>query len=284
MPISDTKSKASELTMEGRKLYLQYNQVGNQGAKEKFIEAIRIDPKYADAYGWLAYAMQWEAREGWNPYLRPDADSILNLARKGVELDPSNYYMHWCLADILSGRGKFDEALNEFGSALSLNPIEDEKYDIQVEIADLYAYRGKAKCALKLIKDAKRKRKEKAKREEKREAYPSWYLWSEGFAYFVNKNYKKAKTAINDMEKLVKGAGDNLPNPAILTRAAALERLGRRGDGEVKADIKAIRSNSPNWKPEDIPLMEPLERRKARERWLGSFKQLSFMAPDPSPY
>ena len=219
--------------------------------------------------------MQWEAREGWNPYLRPDADSILNLARNGVELDPSNYYMHWCLADILSGRGKFDEALNEFGSALSLylNPIEDEKFDILVEIADVLAYRGNAKEALRLIEEAKG-----AKR--KQEAYPTWYLWCEGFAHFVKKDYKSAVKAIDAMKKLVKV----LPNPAILTRAAALERLGRRSDGEVKADIKAIRSNSPNWKPEDIPLMEPLERRKDRERWLGSFKQLSFMARDPSPY
>jgi tetratricopeptide (TPR) repeat protein len=275
MPISDTKSKASELTMEGRKLYLQYNQVGNQGAKEKFIEAIRIAPKYADAYGWLAYAMQWEAREGWNPYLRPDADSILNLARKGVELDPSNYYMHWCLADILSGRGKFDEALNEFGSALSLylNPIEDEKFDILVEIADVLAYRGNAKEALRLIEEAKG-----AKRKQK--AYPTWYPWCESFAHFVNKDYKSAVKAIDAMKKLVK----DLPNPAILTRAAALERLGRRSDGEVKADIKAIRRNSPNWKPEDIPLMEPLERREDREHWLGSFKQLSCMALNPSPY
>jgi tetratricopeptide (TPR) repeat protein len=273
MPINNTKTEGSELTIEGRKLYLRYNQMDHKEAKDKFIKAIKIDPSYMDAYGWLAYAMQWEVREGWNLYLRADADLIFELAHQGVELDLTSYYMRWCLADVLSGCGKYDEALNEFGATLALNPAEGEEFDILVEIADVHTRRGNAKEGLRLI--------EKAKKE--REKPPSWYLWSEGLAHFINKDFDKAIVAIDEMEKKVSEAGDNLPSHAILTRVAARERSGSRDADKMEAAFRAIRINSPNWKPEDIARAEPIERPEDRELWLGSFKQLSRIALDQGP-
>jgi tetratricopeptide (TPR) repeat protein len=268
MPIRDNGSKASELTKQGRPLYLTYRQSENKQAQQKFIEALRFDCTYPDAYSWLSYALLWEAREGWNLDLRPDAELIVELARKGVELDSSNSYTRWTLGEVFSGSGRLEEALREYENAMHLSPPEDERWNIQVEIADVHSTRGDAKEALRLIKEAKAKRGE----------FPSWYLWCEGFAHFVNEDYENAITAIDDLQKLMGQRKENLPNAALYTRIAAQELRGGRADDDVKRDIDAIRSNSPNWNPEHIVLMEPFERRADRERWLRSFRQLTDVA------
>ena len=202
-----------------------------------------------------------------DPGILPDAQFIVDFTNEGVSRDSTNYYMHWCLADILSGGGgKTAEALAAFDMANSLNlGNTDERCDIKVELADLKAYQGDFAEALRLIAEANAERQNP----------PTWYLWSEGFAHFVGKDYESAKTAIEAMETAVAAAGDNMPNPAILTWAAAKERLGELTEDEAKSVLARIRANSPRWKPEDIALMEPLEQLSDRSHWLESFKLLS---------
>jgi tetratricopeptide (TPR) repeat protein len=269
MPIKDNGSTASKLTMQGRELYLNYNQADNKKAQDLFHQAIASDPNYADAYGWLAYAMQWEAREGWKPNRQPDSQDILDYARKGVALDPSSYYAHWCLADVLSGAGKLDEALKEFNTALSLNPDPGEKFDLLVEIADVLGCKGYSNIGLVLIEQAIKERPD----------HPAWYLWSKGFAHHMLKQFPDAVTSINDMGTKTK----ILANPAILTRVAAQARSVSRSEEEVGADLDLILNNSPQWNPDNIKLMEPLARAEDRELWLGSFQQLTNIALKRSP-
>jgi tetratricopeptide (TPR) repeat protein len=269
MPIHDVDSEASRLTIEGRLLYLEYRQSENAKARATFQKARELDPEYADACGWLAYALQWAAREGWTPDVAPNAQSIIDVASQGVALDEGNYYMHWCLADVLGGGGgQFDAALERYDQAMSLGPSDDEKWDIQVEVADVLAYRGNIGGALWLIGEAQARRKNA----------PTWYLWSEGFAHFVGRDYDRAIAAIDKMEALVAAAGGNMPNPAILTRAAAQERRQSFSQDDAKNVVSRLRDNSPGWRPEDLPLMEPLEYEGDREHWLGSFEKLKAAA------
>ena len=67
MPINNTNTEAAKLTIEGRLLYLKYRQAENMQAQDKFRAARDMTPPYADACAWLAYAIQWAAREGWTP-------------------------------------------------------------------------------------------------------------------------------------------------------------------------------------------------------------------------
>jgi adenylate cyclase len=136
----------------GRELFRTYGRQAIASAKSEFAEAIALDPSFARAYGWLAYVHLEEVQEGWSADPESSFTAALNLANKGVELAEEDYYTHWNLATILTGKGDFESANASFQKALELNSNDP---DLLADIADKYSYEGEPDKAIDAMQQAR---------------------------------------------------------------------------------------------------------------------------------
>lgn len=119
--VPDTDPAAYDAYVRGRGYMQEYQKPESvENAITEFQHAIRIDPKYALAYAGLGDAY-WTAYK--RSYKGPEA------AAKGTEscqeastLKPELVEAHICLANILNGTGKYDQAVKEFKLALAKDP------------------------------------------------------------------------------------------------------------------------------------------------------------------
>lgn len=82
-------------------------------AEAEFREAIRLNPKFSDAYNYLGYMY---AEEGSN------LDEAVALIKKAIELEPDNGAYIDSLGWAYFQKGKFSEALIELEKAVKLEP------------------------------------------------------------------------------------------------------------------------------------------------------------------
>jgi adenylate cyclase len=227
--------------LKGRQLFYTYTRDGIEAAKSEFSEAVRLDPNFAQAFGWLGYVNLQEIQEGWTDDVGKSAALALELAAKGVELAPDDYYTHWNLASIHAGRQEMERALEEYNKALALNPNDA---DMLAEMADMLSYRGEASKAIEQISQAKALNPK----------YPDWYDWSLGFAYFQNRQYAEAVTALQRIP--------DPPNTAYLLLIASKAILGEATPpDEVK---QRLLSKDPEWTPDHLsqfPFVKPEDKK-----------------------
>jgi Tfp pilus assembly protein PilF len=130
-------------------------------AMEHYSEAIRINPKFADAHNGRgsvfesqnsldsAYAEYMQAI-AINPRMIEvhnnlgniflDAGSVAEAAsyyRKGLAIAPDSPELHTGLGAALSAEGKYDDALAQFLEALKLRPDADAEFNVGVTYAEL---------------------------------------------------------------------------------------------------------------------------------------------------
>jgi TolB-like protein len=123
----------------------------NAEAQRLFHRAIDLDPKLAEAYAWLSYAIvlsmiYFEAD--------PDEDRLneaLTLAKKGVELDDQDAVTHFGYGRALLARKAYDDALAELESAAELNPTLAVVY---CGLGDSLAYEGRIEEAIPFFEKA----------------------------------------------------------------------------------------------------------------------------------
>ena len=138
----------------------------------------RAKPEFPRAMAWKAYALALSVYERWG--LPPGAqensmnddqrkDAALQLAEDAVNLDETDYDLHWALADVHLIRGDFSEALDAFGEALYLN--RDERHP------SLFAEAGSAMMQAGDLDNADAHFR-KAK-------LPDWHHWSRGLFLFL---------------------------------------------------------------------------------------------------
>jgi adenylate cyclase len=124
----------------------------NQLARELFESAIRLDPKYALAHAYLAWALLVEHGYGDAPVAIKDR--ALETALTGVRLDPGEGRCHRILAIAYHHRGEFDLALSHFERAVELNP-NDANGIARMGLA-LATSGGRAEEGIELIRQAMR--------------------------------------------------------------------------------------------------------------------------------
>jgi TolB-like protein/Tfp pilus assembly protein PilF len=97
------------------KLYYEWDW---RDAEVEFLQAIRINPKYAGAY--LDYSI--------NLYVLKRFDEALEIARKGAELDPLSTLGTSAVGDVLKHMRRYDEAKEAFKKALAMDPGNDSTH------------------------------------------------------------------------------------------------------------------------------------------------------------
>ena len=241
--------------LKGRQLFYIYTPDSNKAAKVEFAETIRLDANFARAYGWLGYTYLVDIQEGWTDNGERSAALALELATKGVDLGPEDYYTHWNLASIYAGRKDMERALKEYSTALALNSNDA---DLLAEMADLFSYQGEADRAVEQIERAKRLNPK----------YPYWYEWSLGFAYFQKRQYAEAVAALKKMS--------DPPNTAYLLLVASQAKLGN--PTPLDQVMARLRSKDPNWTPDHLNQF-PFVKTEDQQHYLDSFRAIGISVP-----
>ena len=119
-----------------RRATLLMEQHRPEQAAEQLRMALASDPNHAVAHALLALCLL-EDRDQWQQATRE--------AEQAIGLEPDNGFTHYVLANVLSQRKRFDEALNAIHAALTIDAEDADYYGLQ---ASLYARQERWTAAL----------------------------------------------------------------------------------------------------------------------------------------
>ena len=121
-----TDIRGYDFYLRGRGYFRRRTRDDIESARQMFIKAIEIDPEYAPAYAGLAdtYTEFWRNYESTDENLQQADQASL----KAVEMDPDLAEARAARGYALGQQRKYDEARQEFETAISLNPKLFEAY------------------------------------------------------------------------------------------------------------------------------------------------------------
>ncbi len=108
----DGQLAEAHLAIATIKLYYEWDW---RGAEAEFLQAIKINPKYAGTY--LDYSIYLFVLKRFN--------EALEIARKGAELDPLSTLGASAVGDVLKHMRRYDEAKESFKKRLAMDPDSD---------------------------------------------------------------------------------------------------------------------------------------------------------------
>ena len=114
--------EAYDCVLRGRELWERFTPEANREARRLYEEAIELDPDYARAYASLAWTYLVEHSERWAGPEDQPLERALDLARRGVMVNPASHSNHLALGQVCLSKGLHDEALEALETALALNP------------------------------------------------------------------------------------------------------------------------------------------------------------------
>ena len=212
--------QAYDLVLRARALISRSERSANREAREMLEQALKLAPRYAEAYVHLASAELQRAGLGWTENPEAGLKRGEELARQALALEEpgANARAHALLARVYSSNGQYDRALVEANGAIEQN----------VSDAFAYALRGEALLWLGQL-DESIVASEAAHRFDPRIGLDSGF--SLAMALYAAKRYKEALAAADFSLALT-------PNIAYLhaVRAAALAQLGNVEEARKAAD------------------------------------------------
>ncbi len=118
--------EAYDLVLRAREHIARADRVGNREARALLARAVQLEPRYADAYTWLAEAELQRAAYGWIENPEEALRRTEEHARMALAInDPgSNARAHSMLGALHSFTGNLHAALAESERALALNPSD----------------------------------------------------------------------------------------------------------------------------------------------------------------
>ena len=121
-----TDIRGYDFYLRGRGYFRRRTRDDIESARQMFIKAIEIDPEYAPAYAGLAdtYTEFWRNYESTDENLQQADQASL----KAVEMDPDLAEARAARGYALGQQRKYDEARQEFETAIGLNPKLFEAY------------------------------------------------------------------------------------------------------------------------------------------------------------
>ncbi len=205
-------------------------------SRQWFQKAIELDPLYARAWGWLAYAHVTSWTEGW---AGPETlDIAKDYAEKAVALEPEDYDTHWALAYVYQARGNLDLALSAYVTALELNRNDP---DMLVEMAETLCCLGRHQDAVRQIEHAM----------IINPRFPEWYRWMLGWSLYHLREYRRSNEQLetiirpNNEVRLIMAANHAQLGEAEKAAAALRDFLQKRPDWTVKKERQTLSYRDP---------------------------------------
>jgi adenylate cyclase len=145
--------EAYDCVLRGRELWERFTPEANREARRLYEKAIELDPDYARAYASLAWTYLVEHFERWAGPEDQPLERALDLARRGVMVNPASHSNHLALGQVCLSKGLHDEALEALETAIALNPNDADGY---VFLAQALTRVGRPGEAIDLIERAQR--------------------------------------------------------------------------------------------------------------------------------
>jgi TolB-like protein/Tfp pilus assembly protein PilF len=224
-----------ERTLRGASKH-QFNLQAARAAREDLEEAIRLDPNYALAWGYLAWINLtdiWVQLTGEWHFSR--IDEVISQFRRAIELDPSRARAYGGLGQAMRTKGDLAQALALSQRAVQLGPSDPDNllfYAVNLfETGDLSA-------ATKVVEKAL----------ELHPLRPSYYSYFHAMILWGNKRFQEA---LDEADECLRQA----PRfwPAEVYRTLALVGLGRLGEAKAQlagSTSPALGFHSPPQSPE----------------------------------
>jgi adenylate cyclase len=206
--------EAYDCVLRGRELWERFTPEDNREARRLYERAIELDPDYARAYASLAWTYLVEHSERWVGPEEQPLERALEIARRGVMVNPASHSNRLALGQVCLSKGLHDEALEALQTAVTLNPNDADGY---VFLAQALNRVGRPEEAIGLIERAQRLNP----------ASPPWYAWNLGIACYLARRYDDAVTALR--------RGRPLGAMAYRWLAASYAQLGREADAKAAA-------------------------------------------------
>ena len=110
------------LAMQGWWHLNQLNREDMARARERFEQAVKLDPQFGDAYAGLAYAHFREGVYGWSDSPEQSFRALSAAAEKAVTLDEFSAEAHHALGHAFAASGQADRMIGAFHLGVELNP------------------------------------------------------------------------------------------------------------------------------------------------------------------
>ena len=211
--------------------------------------ALELDPNYARAWGWLAYAQVQGWRHGWEP--ESTLEMARKMAKKAVRLNPMDHDTHWALGSVLSHLGQHQQALVEYQKALEINRNDA---DIFAEMAEMLVHSGEHHRAINQLKFAM----------QINPHFPDWYSSILGWAYYFLHDFDEAIAEIgniispSDDEFLILAA--SLARKAEAEEAAGASDRAEANQAKAETYIQSFLKRRPDWTLAKHEKITPLQK------------------------
>lgn len=171
--------EAYDLLLEGLSSYQRSNREDNVRARQLYLQAIKLDPRFARAHAAVALTHTEDSRYGWSADAAASMRKAVEFARGAVELDASIPQTHWALGYVYVFNRQYDEAVSAAERAIALDPNNADAY---TTLAFGRVYQRRPTEAIPLVQKAMRLNPH----------YPSQYPSVLGRAYYYAGQHSKA--------------------------------------------------------------------------------------------
>ena len=228
---------AYECLLRGVRHLRAYGPDDNRLALELFREAVAVDPDYALAKAYLAFATVVD--NGYDAAPPEVLEASRRMAEGAVEVDPDDGRAHWLLGMICASCLDLASEERHYLRAMALNPNDA---NVRASYGVLLAALGRPEEGIDQIREAMRLNP----------YHPEWYWVDLGAALYAAKRYEDAIEAYRQRTR---------PLPWVLTHlAACYAQLGQMDEAaemvaEVmrrKPDFSISKLRSGGWTPPDL--------------------------------
>ncbi|MCZ6770787.1 MAG: tetratricopeptide repeat protein [Proteobacteria bacterium] len=238
--------KAYDLVLRGRELFYHMNSDDNLAARKLYEQAIELDPSYGRAYASLAWTYMMAYNEYWSDEQYLELDRALEIAQRGVQVDPASHSNRLALGQVHFFRKALAKAIESFEKAIDLNPNDPDGYAF---LSQALSLNGQSEKAIELLDHAF----------ELNANLGQWHRMQYIVAYFNARRYNDAALIYERLE-----------NPHAMPFyqrwiAATFTYLGR--DEEARAAAARYRTTYPNFDLTEHLCRIPFAQEEDREHY-----------------
>lgn len=219
--------EAWEAMTQAREYYDRFTKDDNARARELAEQAVKLDPNYAVAIGFIGWMYLNEYRYGWGEEPERSFKVAEEMAHKALALNPSTATAYALLSRIYVLKKQYEQAVAAGERSIALEPNDPT---LVTSYAITLIYVERLQEAVVMTKKAMRLHPH----------YPAWFPITLGRAYYYLEQYEKAIDAFNEVIQ----RRPNWPSPYIFL-AALYVATGK--EEQARAETLKLLEREPNF-------------------------------------